>query len=69
MARLIASRVDSVFGRLMLGFVNTCSWHPLLTTAFFGLLLGLVALLWIEMLGLAPVSHPRRSGPDERGAG
>ena len=53
----------------MLGFVNTCSWHPLLTTAFFGLLLGLVALLWIEMLGLAPVSHPRRSGPDERGAG
>ena len=55
MARLIASRADSAFGRLMLGFVDTCSCIRCSTTAFFGLLLGLVALLWIEMLGLAPV--------------
>lgn len=68
MSRMIASRADGAFGRLMLGFVDTCSLHPLLTIAFFGLLLALVALLWIEMLGLAPKPHPRRSGPDDRGA-
>lgn len=48
------TRADGVIGRLMLGFVNACSGHPLLTAGFFGLLLGLVVLLWVEMLAGGP---------------
>lgn len=49
----------------MMGFVDASARHPVLTSAFLGLLLTLVVLLWIEMLREPrPGPEPRRKAQD-----
>lgn len=64
---------SALAGRLMLGFVDACSAHPVLVVGFFGLMLSLVLALWAEMLqerpdprrptGRQPTEDPARSRP------
>lgn len=61
MWNMVVTIGSALVGRLMLGFVEACSAHPVLVVGFFGLMLGLVAALWAEMLRLR-FDPLRRSG-------
>lgn len=61
MWNMVVTIGNALVGRLMLGFVEACSAHPVLVVGFFGLMLGLVAALWAEMLRLR-FDPLRRSG-------
>ena len=56
MWNMVVSIGNALAGRLMLGFADACSGHPVLVVGFFGLMLGLIVALWVEMLQV-------RSGP------
>lgn len=69
MQALIVSYANAAIGRLLVGFVDSCSAHPVLVVGFFGLMLGLVLAFWAEMLQLRldRIGWPgRRSGRTAR---
>ena len=43
---------DTATGRLTLGFLNTCSDHPMLTVGFLALMLALACTMWVQVLEL-----------------
>ncbi len=48
----LVSKADTTMGRLTLGFLNTCSDHPMLTVGFLALMLALACTLWVQTLEL-----------------
>ncbi len=54
MWNMVVATGSALAGRLMLGFVEACSAHPVLVVGFFCLMLGLVLALWAEMLQERP---------------
>ena len=46
----ILEKADTVMGRLLLGFLNTCSGHPVLTIGFLAVMLVLACTMWVQML-------------------
>ena len=45
-------KADTELGRLTLGFLNTCSDHPMLMVGFLALMLTLACTMWIQALEL-----------------
>ncbi len=51
---------DIVVQRFVLGFVNTCSAHPILSSCFLALMAVLAGGIWLEQI-LAPSRGRRRA--------
>lgn len=69
MRTMMVSYANAAVGRLLVGFVDACSAHPVLVAGFFGLMLALVLAFWAEMLDLRldRSGRPgRRSGREPR---
>lgn len=45
----IVLKADTAIGRLMLGFLDTCSSHPVPTAGVLAVLMALAVMMWIEM--------------------
>ena len=43
---------DTTAGRLVLGFLNTCTDHPILSAGFLALMLALACTMWVQTLEL-----------------
>lgn len=58
------SLCDAVVQRFVLGFVNTCSAHPLLSACFLALMAVLAGGIWLDQI-LAPSGGRRRVPPPQ----